>query len=569
MLEPSEEVGRKVLLQGPQCPLSTEDVANLILKFAMTIKDPLYTYQQVFARRVIVSVLERDGATVTALWARQVGKTEVIAVMSLAMAIMLPILHKTFPGDSRFVPFNRGLNIGIYAPILSQAQVAFERMRDIVALESFEDILADPDINLYITTNKGDTLKFSNGSVVRARSASPDSKIEGATHHLVLCEESQELLRSKVDKSIRPMLASTRGTMVQIGTANSSCGGFHGEIQLNIEQHKQGGKQNHFEFDYLLVIRERKAAYDQDGRDSHLSYERFINSEILRYGKDSPEFKMNYMCLWQEATTIAVNADKFKAAALLDVEATLYRSTTVRQVAGLDLAKINDSTVLTIGSIDLSKPIIDHNAMYGADGESNVYYNKTIHYWLELQGSFEGDEGQYSKIVDALRQTAVDILVVDGTGLGSPIVERIMGLVGDSILVHPYVMSTPSKSALSTNYLTELHAGRIKYAAGPLTRDTIPYKKFEKQHLDLQKVVKNNVVVCQAPEGEHDDFPLSAMYMAWAEKLLAKENNIPEVEVSSGFINNRSLNASMPTFEATAWNSGTDRSRSNRYRKFQ
>lgn len=549
------------------CPLTTEQVVELILKIATMLKDPLYTYQEVFARRVIESLLNREGAVVTALWARQVGKTEAVAVLAVVLAIMLPYFAKTFPEDPRFSSFRRGLLIGIYAPILSQSQVAFDRMREITQLESCISVMEDPEIYVGIVTNRGDTLTFSNGSVIRARSASPDSQIEGATHHLVLCEESQDLTRSKVEKSIRPMLASTNGTMVEIGTANESCGGFHSDIQRNIEIHKKGGPQNHFEFNYIIVCKEKRAAYEQDKNAFHLNYEKFIQNEIVKFGgTDSLEFKMNYLCLWQESRVIAINASKFKAAALTTLEAGLRRSS-IKQVAGLDVAKTSDSTVLTVATIDLSKPIYDSGSLYGAEESRNVYYEKVIIAWLELQGLFEGDEGQYRRIVDALRMTNVDTLVMDTTGMGNPICERIDAMVGGMITVVPITMSTPQKSNLYKHYLQEMHANRVKYAAGPQTRETPEYRKFEEQHLDLIRVKRAGYVVCEAQDdSKHDDYPDSAALMAWAEKDLVK-TDMPTIEV--GQVSSM-FGGGMPSLDSpysvSRGGSGS-RSRADRYRR--
>jgi phage terminase large subunit-like protein len=332
-------------------------------------------------------VLNSDGSVITALWARQCGKTETVANVCVGLAVILPALAQQFPDDPRFMPFKDGFLVGVYAPIDAQAKISFGRMRDVVTSEHGQEVLSDPDIDVDLVTNRSDVLGFSNGSRILAKSASPETQIEGDTHHLVICEESQRLLRAKVDKEISPMLASTNGTMVKIGTAWHSRGGFHVSIQQNLEIRRKGGPRNHFEFPYEIVIAEKRRMYDHEkatkgvGDPFHLNYEAFIAKEIQRLGGvDSEEFKMNYRCLWQESRIIAINMRKFSDAALLRAECGRARGGF--QVAGLDIGKTIDATVLTIGMVDKDRPIVNTRYMPGSDEDKQFYYQKTIIDWL-------------------------------------------------------------------------------------------------------------------------------------------------------------------------------------------
>lgn len=518
------------------CPLSTEQLVDKTLVFIEYLSDTkFYAYQALFARRVVSSIINRDGATITALWARQSGKTETVANVCIGLAIILPALAREFPDDPRLMPFADGFMVGIYAPIDHQAKISFTRMRNLVNSEHGVEILSDPDIDVELVTNRSDTLGFSNGSRVMAKSASPETQIEGDTHHLVICEEAQRLSRQKVDKEISPMLASTNGTCVKIGTAWHSRGGFHISIQQNIEEHRSGGPRSHFEFDYKIVIREKRARYEEEVREHgvgnpfHLNYEKFIEGEIKKLGgTDSEEFKMNYCCQWQESRIIAVSPRKFKEARLLNVEA--GRSTRGFQVAGLDIGKTIDATVLTVGFVDMQHPIVNKYFLPGADEDRQFFYNKTILDWLEIYGDFTGGEGQYQQLVDYLSMTNVKVLCVDATTVGNPVCEQLDAMLGGSITVVPVVFSLVSKHNLYKYYLTELHAGRVKYAAGPNTQQRIEYKKFVHEHEILDKVAHGNYVTCEAPEGEHDDYPDSASLMCWAEKVAASVM-LPEIVV--------------------------------------
>jgi hypothetical protein len=106
--------------------------------------------------------------------------------------------------------------------------------------------------------------------------------------------------------------------------------------------------------------------------------------------------------------------------------------------------------------------------------------------------------------------------------------------LGDSIIVEPYIFGTVSKSNLYKYYIQEFHAGRVKYVAGKETQKRVDFRQFIYQHEVIDKVEHGQYVTCEAPEGEHDDYPDSAALACWAEKI-AEEVMMPEIEVQSGF----------------------------------
>lgn len=503
------------------CPMNTREVANKIIIFAELLNAmEFYSYQRVFVYRMVESVLMNDGATITGLWARQCGKTESISAIVIAMAVLLPILSKAFPNDPRFMLFAKGFLVGIYAPVKEQAGLSFDRMRGRLESEHGQSVLSDPEIDVRIVVSRGDTIGLSNGSVILARTASENSMIEGKTHHLVVCEESQKLSRQKVIKEILPMLSSTFGSIVHIGTAWSSRGGFHHSIQQNEDDRKKGGPRNHFEVPYDIVIKEKEEVYRRTKDTSHLAYVKAIQSEIKKNGIDSDEFKMNYRCLWQEARVIAIRKEILIAGGRNNLIA--YPVKTKMQVAGLDVGKVIDFTVLSIMDVDMDNPVQNTSYLAGADTDLQVSYPKTFLDWYELGGSFEGDAGQYIRLINILKMYSVQVLVIDATGIGDPVAERIAAICGDSIQVVPFKFSNMSKGHLYKYYLGEWTAGRIGYPAHPETRDRVEYRKFFQEHEDLDKVQIGEYAVCKAPDGLHDDYPSSGALACWAEKLLSK-----------------------------------------------
>lgn len=559
------------------CPYSTKDLIYLVVIPFMEVFSnvKLYTYQKLFAFRIIESLINGDGAIITGLWSRQSGKTEIVAALSTGLALLFPALSKAFPNDTRLRMFEKGVRIGIYAPIEKQSLLSFDRMRKTVVSDHAIEVMEDPDLNVSVTASRGDTISFSNGSIIIARTASPQSQIEGETHHLVICEEAQKLLRSKVEKEIRPMLASTNGTMVKIGTAWESRGGFHQSIQQNLEIHKSLGVRNHFEFPYDIVIAEKERTYKQEALSHkkdpatypvanpfHLNYKKFVDAEIARLGgTENEEFKMNFRCLWMESRVIAIPPALLKRMERPDLESGPRYSRF--RVAGLDVAKTSDSTVLTIMDVDIDAPIVNMIHLDGADPEKQLYYHKTIIDWLELQGAFEGSDGQYNALIQFLRRMNVSMLVGDATGMGDPVFERIEALVGDSVQCIPYKFSAATKSRLYKYYVQELVAGRISVAAGPNTQQRPEFQRFMKQHLDLDRFVSGGFVLYSAPEDEHDDYPDSAALACMAEKL-SQSMSMPTIISSlapqgwggatrkyAGSGNAQSSDASLPTMEVT------------------
>lgn len=528
------------------CPLSIDQIVEKILAFTQALCDvKFYAYQSVFAHRIIESVITKDQATITGLWSRQCGKTESIADVGVGLAIILPSLAEAFPDDGLFKPFKTGFKLGIYAPIAHQAGIAFSRMRRVIQSDNGLEILSDPEIGVEIVQNRGDMISFSNGSRIMSKSASPDTHVEGDTHDLIVLEEAQKLSRSKVDKEILPMRTATGGTIVKIGTAWMSRGGFHSSIQDNVSVYSNGGKRNHFEFPYTVVIAEKRRRYEEEvlefgergANPFHLMYEKAVEEEIRRLGgTDNDDFKMNYMCIWFETRMVAISMSRMKSSSIALAGLESGPRKVGVQVAGLDIGKTTDATVLTTMVVHRDKPIMNTVHMPEAEEERQIYYPKTIIDWKEFYGNFEGDEGQYNSLVQYIMMTNVSVLVMDATALGNPVFERIQFLLEPMITVVPYIFGTVSKHNLYKYYLQEFNAGRIMHAAGPQTKKGRELAKFYSEHESLDKVQKGAYIICEAEEGDHDDYPDSGALAAWAEKVM-DEVAMPEIVITPGLSN--------------------------------
>lgn len=551
---------------------------KVILLGEMICGVELYTYQYAFALAIVKSVLERSGLDPTALFSRQSGKTESVAVVAIACCVVLPGLAQAFPDDERVAPFARGFWVGIYAPKDRQAKIAFTRVREYAtkndkseAAEQRKRIYNDKGLQVEVETSRGDSISWSNGSFVLAETASETTDNEGQTWHLLIIDESQKVASLKIKKELEPMLTDTNGCLVMIGTASASKGHFYKKIDTNVSEEREDGRRYHFQTEYQAVITQRRQKFQEEEtryeafckadpirqkqlliedphanrrpQVRHLNYEKHIEKKLrdLHGDIDEETFKMNYRLIWADNREIAIPDHIWEALAIPSLEMNL---TGVQGylVAGLDVAKGTaenaDQTVLSIMIVDVEHPIKEEKAVVRLGEEAPVVYMKTLIGLYTFRGDFE--EVQYDGVIDVLRQySTLRYMVIDSTGVGDPVTARLKRLLPDLLIEGVSWASSHAKNAVYKYFLMEVKSSRIRYAAGPDTRATREYEEMQGQISGLQKkfVGQSNLMLCEAEEGEHDDYPDSLAFAAFAEKR-SFEEEVPEpseAEASSFF----------------------------------
>lgn len=483
--------------------ISTTDLVNRIFMFCEAYSGvKFFPYQVQFSKRLIRSVVGNDGDEITGLQCRQSGKSEVISTTTGGMAIILPILAcmPMFAGDKRLEPFKDGMLIGIFAPALHQSQITFNRMKTRMTSKSAQAVMADPDIMVDFDTNNGQNIALSNGSIITSMSASEGSNIEGKSYHLIIVDEAQDVGNFKYSKSISPMGAFYNATKVLIGTPTTSKGFFYHSIERNKREYEnKTGRRNHFEYSWEVVIKYNK------------KYMKYIEGEKARLGEDSDEFQMSYNLKWILERGMFVEPTKFDLLANEELEI-VHSDWTNTHVVGIDLGKSSDSTVVTVVEVDFNAPVIIEQSK-----ELNVpdfiVYNTVVKNWVELLG--DDYEVQYHQIIDVLKNYNVHRLVIDATAVGSPIADRLSANLNYEVI--PFNFGTSSKSMLYKHYDGEIKSGRFSYPSSPVVQETREYKKFVKQHIDLQKSYSGQyMVVSHPPErGAHDDYTDSAALAVW------------------------------------------------------
>ena len=497
--------------------ISTTELVDRIYNFCEAYSGRvMYKYQTQFSKRIIRSVLENDGAEITALFARQSGKTETIAITVGGLMIILPQLANMpmFADDPRLTMFKDGFWVGIFAPSQRQAQITYRRMKSRIQCKESIAILEDPDFRLEFTTSNGQTVALSNGSFVTAISASDGSNIEGESFKFIICEEAQDISNYKIRKSIHPMGAAYNATICKIGTATTFKGDFYEAIQRNKKDYeeKRIKIRNHFEYNYKVV------------QKYNPRYAKYIEREKRSLGENSDEFRMSYNLEWIISRGMFIDIDEFEESCgdlFLD---RVDRDLQANHVGGIDVgggsdkkSKDSDSTVVTIVEVDWENPVLMESSYNEETQEEEVYlaYNSYIKDWLEITPEIAKDyEEQYAIIMDYLKNFRMAKLVVDATRESS-LGQRIRANV--KYEVELFVFSTKSKSELYKNLDKEINSGRAKYPNSKETQKTKEHQKFIQQMSDLQKGYSGSNLVVSHPDerGAHDDYPDSWALALW------------------------------------------------------
>jgi terminase large subunit-like protein len=466
-----------------------------------------YNYQRPFAMRFFESMIIEDGATLTALYSRQSGKSETVANCIATAMVMLPILAKVYP--FWLDRFSEGVWVGAFAPVDEQADTLFSRIVGVLESENTAAVLADPDINGRIIGKgkmKGVVFAGVNkGSEVRKTTCHPRATIEGRTYHIILIDECQGADDRVVNKSIEPMGTATGATMVFTGTCTYNKNVFYNQIQVNKrELTKRGQKrQNHFEVDWKTVARENKR------------YGRTVKKIMIRVGEDSDEFKLSFRLIWLLDKGMFTTNDKLDKCGDKSMQLVpAWTKTPV--VVGIDPARIQDKTIVTVLYVDWDHP------------DDLGYYHHRVLNWLDLEGL--DWEVQYYKIVDFLSNYNVWKIGVDSGGVGDAVAQRLQLLMPATEVIP--LGSAATEQSVRWKYLRELiDRTQVVWPAHSKVKRLKTWKRFRQEMEDLEISFKGPHMQAEAPHirDAHDDYA-DSLSMAC---ILSQDYEEASVEVYS------------------------------------
>lgn len=319
----------------------------------------------------------------------------------------------------------------------------------------------------------------------------------------------QDIDSFKIRKSINPMGAAVNATTVATGTPDVYIGYFYDTIEQNksFDLKNPSAKQSHFEVDYSIA--QKYNAY----------YKKYIQKEIKRLGFDSDEFKMAYRLIWPITKGMVFTKSQLEEKCY---DKSLKIVTTWKEtpcIAGLDLGKSQDSTVVTV-----IKPIWGEE-----DEEGNM--PKVLLNWLEIEG--DEWEDQYPQVIEFLSNYNIETLICDTTGVGDPIRERYTVLL-PSVNVGPFTFSPSSKDRGYKYLIQEINSKRLVIPAHYSVRKTNKFKKFENQMTTLKKNYSGKFLnPCPIDKDKgHDDYSDSLMLAVFGTYF----EILPEIEVTQNDI---------------------------------
>lgn len=512
--KPSQTLSRQELL----------DLSDRCFNFCLESSGmELYPYQKEFGLRICQSVVMEDGEEITALFSRQSGKTETVSIVVVGLSVLLPTLARMdgLKDDERINKFKDGLWVGIFAPNYELAGIMHSRMAQRMMSETMQAVLKDPDIGIDLQGGRK-VLRLPNGSYVDANSAGPQANIEGKTYHLLICEETQDISNYKIRKSIHPMGASTNASMVKIGTPNQQKNEFFDACERNRRKSLSagtGGLRTHFQYDY-----EHPARYNP-------RYRAYIEKEIERLGYDSDEFRMSYRLHWMLERGHFIAPEIFDACGMRETSKLRVKQKgkyihfkrghncfnndhhSENLVASIDIGRSNDSTVVTVARVWWENP-----KMFAGEDR----YHTHLMNWLEIQG--DDHETQYPQILDFLSQYNIGSLIVDATGRGDPIYDRLNAdLYDKNIRVVPFIFNQRRKHEGYTILYQEIKEGRLTYPASDFAKSLRKWQRFVREMYELQKDWRGKFMDVHAPTGGkkkgtstgHDDYADSLMLLCY------------------------------------------------------
>ena len=507
-------------MAGRSVSFDAHFITGKIMDFGKVLTGiPLYSYQEEIAYRIIYSVITFEGSVLTVLLSRQSGKSETMAFVIDTLTVLLPALAKIIPDLEQF---SNGFRVGLFAPQSDQVVTTYSRAMTRLTSANAEMVLSDPD--LLVSLESEVRLNLSNGSFLAGQVASKQSKIESKTYDLIIIEEAQDTDDFLVTKSIEPMLTATGGTLVKVGTTGVTKNHFWYEIQANRNHDRKipdKRLRNHFEYAYKEVISARRHQFEIDHKKFHLNYEADILRKKERWGEDSQAFKLAYALVWDLESGMLISDKEFNT--LLNRKLGFQEpSTGDYVVAGLDIGKAPAETVLTIAKV-----------WYTDDPFEKPY--KQILAWVCLGGL--DYEAQHHEILNYIVEYNISTIFADYTGVGKPVVDRLVYACGEYVNIEPYTFTAQSKSDMWYNFTSDIQTRRLIVPANRMVRGTIEFQKFEEQMKNCQKYFNGAYMVCEKSEGYFDDMVDSCALMCLAANAQREAESELEVDDNPLFSN--------------------------------
>jgi hypothetical protein len=392
--------------------------------FAQTILDrPLRPYQLEVARAVLRSISRRQGLTFTVLFARQMGKNELSAILEA----YLMTTHQL-----------AGAQIVKAAPTF--------KPQLITSMQRLEGLLQNPLTAGQWRREHGYMLRLGRARTIFF-SAEPQASVVGATADLLLeIDEAQDVDPEKYARDFRPMGATANVTTVLYGTAWTPDTLLARQAAINQAAERQDGVRRHFAFDW------------RHGARANPLYGRYVEAEIARLGAEHPIIRTQY-CL----QTLDGQAGFFSAEQRALLRGTHPRCRMPRAgaayIAGIDVAGALEAAATgppgstADAALRALQPRKDSTvcgiAELAYDAEEQPVCRLVDVYWWTGRPL----DQQASALIHLLREVwQVRRVAVDASGIGAGLAGRLVRALSPQV-VEPVVFSAPEKSRLGYQLL--------------------------------------------------------------------------------------------------------------------
>lgn len=209
---------------------------------------------------------------------------------------------------------------------------------------------------------------------------SPTSHPESKTLDMAIVEESHKINDDIFKNDIRPMLASTNGSVIWTGVAGTRRCHFKDVMDKPLA----------YLADVDKVIADKERAFKETGDSRHLNYKAFIAAELDKLkeegGRTSVPFKINYLLKWALGKGQFVTTEKIES---LRYATEIDLSKTFEWIAfGLDHARNVDRTwIIAIGKMpEWDKPrviFVERLARMDYDAQAEIVVKRLSEFQSE------------------------------------------------------------------------------------------------------------------------------------------------------------------------------------------
>lgn len=481
----------KIIDETEEIEFNPELLVDRIFEFGELLSDTkLYDYQKPPAKKLIEDILLSKGSRITIHFPRQSGKTQIFKVVLPACAVLLPKLYNIFP--KKLWAFKDGFYAGIFALSTKTSSTMFSRIQDVFSSDHAKPFLQDPDLDLKV--KKTNPVKLSNLSMIRAHTMLAKILVSYSYHIMVIDEADKALDTDRLTTDIQPMGAAYNGTFVMLGTAGEHECLFHKYIEENKDVEINTGVKNHFQISYQKAMKQNPL------------YRKYMESVLRDLEKGvitQDSFDRSYGLIWKIDDRKFITRERFQV--MLDSTQQLYydgKSEFLKNtelVAGLDLGKSTDKTVLTILKLI---PIEGSNRHY-----------KQIVSWFELFKVKYSE--QRRRIVEFITRFPVTLMYADSTGVGEVFTDELIESLEDWYMeIKKFIFSDKSKSNGYSKLQDIIDRDELIIPGSYKSKQTETFKHFKSDFLACEKVYKKSYMMIEAPESDktkHDDYIDSLM----------------------------------------------------------